>query len=816
MRTCSATCLLLGAVLLLAGLTACGGAAASSHNRAPVVVAFSPYLSPMDFNNRQQNPTFTDGMLTVSTDPSYPGEIVIYFRDRTELDPSSVFLGGVPALGLDLSALQILRYIPGTGNVELALSSVVVEDNRIRCIPATLPLPDGQYSIGVFKNIKNTDGVPLQFGPVFHAFTVGQADTVNPFVVTTSPVDQAEQVGAGAPPPTPPSGVSESQLVDVRTNIFGPSSPDIVIRFNEPVKASTVNASNVTVVDSGANTGGGSPPAIPPLAGYPELKSQQDLSTLPSNGHEIVWRPDPGQGFGGFPFGTKIRVTVTGAYDTQAAYEADLMATGGMMPQHTAPIEDLSGNKLLVSYEFQFSTLKPPNLPENPFPEYAVWWAGSDRVGVIDTINMAGLAELNFGNGTIQFPQNRVPRNSWLNHLSQIPEYTDQVANAQHLPGFEPTEISIDCRTNAATCHTWVYVMSPNTSEIVIVHSRTSIPVAVLSTPTPGGLSNQTGGGQAANVLLATNRTANTMTIFDLSNQTPGTTFLNGPLFVLTTKQTGNTPTAVTISTSPTGAFNRDPFQGGPPVPLIMYIDYTDGVVNTTTLSSDTPIKQFGLGGSSGPNDVVMTPCFGPPAIPPIMFAAISESGTGVNEGKVAYYVAGPNCSTGTSTAGRPDSLVGDLSGFNSPAGLDNTFSVGNGTVFFAVAESGANRVVTLGLETGANNLPSKLNEFNAVGANPVNLCHRPAWLLPCGAPILSGACIPAGVPQPAPGCYYRNIAEMYLQAVDQTLAVSQDLYICAKGASQVSIVNMITGAFDEYSPIAIPGVRYVATTCTQ
>ena len=79
--------------------------------------SFSPYLSPIDFNTLQQSPTFTDGLLTISCDPNYPGKIVVVFQSETALDPASVFTGGRPELGLDLSALQILHFVPGTGNV---------------------------------------------------------------------------------------------------------------------------------------------------------------------------------------------------------------------------------------------------------------------------------------------------------------------------------------------------------------------------------------------------------------------------------------------------------------------------------------------------------------------------------------------------------------------------------------------------------------------------------------------------------------------------------------------------------------------------
>jgi hypothetical protein len=796
----------LALVLAVGGAAACGGGAPSSHVQQPVVRAFSPFLSPIDFNNLQQNPTFTDGMLTVSTDPAYPGKIVIYFQDDTTLDPASIFLGGIPALGLDPSSVQVLRFIPGTGNVPLPLHpdpnmAVVITKSRIVVTPspAVMPLPAGQYEIGVFKNVKNTEGKGLFGGPVFHSFTVGAADGVRPFVVTSFPVNNQVGVGAGAPPPTPPAGPAQT-VADVRTNIFGPTSPDIVIRFNEAIDAATVNLNNIQVVDAGAFVpGGGAPPAIAPAAGFPKLKSEVDGATLPSNGHEIVWRADTLTG--GFPFGTIVQVTLAGE-------DVDPVT---MMPTNPNPIADLAGNKMETSFAFQFQTLAPPELPQNPFPEYAIWWAGSDRVGTLDTVNQQGLADQ--FTGALMFPFG-VPRNSWRDKERQIPEFTDKVATAQNIAGFEPTEISIDTRTSGTTCHTWVYVMSPNSGQIVVVNSRNSIPVAIINTTTPGGLANQTGGGQAANVLLVTNSSANTLTTFDLSNVTPGTSFINGPIFVQSTVPTGNTPKAVSISLPATGAWTRDPGFGGPAIPLVMYIDFTDGVVNTTNLNLPAPVRQFNLGPNSAPNDVVMTPCFG---LNPILFAAVSQGGL-PNEGKVAYYVAGPGCLTGTSTGARPDSLVGDLSGFDGPSGMDEIFPMGN-SALFAVAESGsqANRVVTLGVESGTLNVPRRLITFTAVGANPVAIAHRSAYVSPCVQLI---GVIPRCSTNPS--CWYRGTEQWALSprfnggGIDQSLASAQDLYICARGASQISVVNLVNGGRDIYSPISIPGIRFVASPATQ
>ena len=783
-----------------------GGSPASNNIQHPLVRQFSPTMSPIDFNTGLANPTYTDGDLTVSTEPAYPGKICVFFQTGTQIDKNTVFLGGNPALGLDLSAFQVLRYIPGTGNVPLPYSQVDVLDDRIIFTPQTLPLPNGQYSIGVFANLKSTDGDPVQKAPVFHSFTVGVADTIAPVVVVTTPNNNSTGVGAGTPPPAPGSGAPASSIADVRTAIFGPTSPDIIVRFSESIASATVSPNNFAVVNASAFVGGGgAPPPIAPAPGYPKLRSQVDQSSLPSNGFEVVWKANPT--LGGLPFGAQVQVTVVGS-DNGA---------------NASPIADRSGNKLQASYVFQFQTVAPPKLPANPEPEWAIYYSTSDRIGVIDTVNQHEIASVFLGflpAGTLVVPNVLVPE-------------SDKIATKATLGSkFDPNEISVDARTNAATGHSYAYIQSFQSGQIVIINTRTSLPVALINTPSPGGLSNQTGGGQAANVLLATNSSANTFTVFNIASLTTGQAFLNAPITISQVSPTGNTPKAITITSPSTGAYNRDFLTAGSGVPMIMYADFTDGVVNTANLGNTKPIKQFALGTGASPNDLSFTPCFGPPAIPPIMFAAISEGGA-PGDGKVAYYIAGPGCTTGASNGIRPDSLVGDLSGFDAPAGLDCIFPV-SAAPFFAMAESGstANHVVTLGTQNGAGNLPKIVNTLDT-GANPVAVAHPPSWFAPASGSFI---CAPPGAPGcPAgpPSFIYNGTYQSWwnpntgqLQAQDGSGKPSLSLYVCVRGAGRIEVVDFNTGArpvTPDRSPaappadkIAIPGVRNVNSTCSQ
>jgi hypothetical protein len=780
------------------GAAACGGGGSPTSAAVPhpLVRQFSPSLSPIDFSTGQANPTFTDGFLTVSTDPAYPGEIVVFFQQDTQIDASTVFIGGNPALGIDYSAFQVLQFIPGTGNVPLSYSQVIVEGDKIRFIPATLPLPNGQYSIGVFANLKSTEGDAVDKAPVFHSFTVGPADTIAPVVVVTTPVNTAQGIGAGVPPPPPPSGAPSSSIADVRTAIFGPTSPDIIIRFSESIAASTVNTSTITAVNASAFVpGGGAPPAIAPAPGFPKLRSQFDHSSLPSNGFEVIWRADPAGG--GLPFGSQVQVTVVGS-------------DGGT---HSSPIRDRSDNALAVTYQFQFQTIAPPLLPEGSEPEYTVYYSTVDRIGAIDSINQNEIGRQFLGIQTYPLLPNVKL------------QYSDTVATKATLGSrFDPNEISVDCRTNAATNHTYIYVQSAASSQIVIVNTRTMLPVALINTPTPGGVSNQTGGGSAANVLLVTNASANTYTVFNIGGIAPGQAFLNNPITIQQVSTTGNTPKAISISASSTGAGNRSSNNAGPSIPLIFYCDFTDGVVNTATLGRTTPIKQFALGTGASPNDVSLTTC--PPATG-LLYAAISEGGA-VGEGKIAYYASGPGCRTGITAAGLPDAIIGDLSGFDAPAGLDELRSATFAPIFFAVAESGstANRVVTLG---NSGQFPTIVGTWDT-GANPVTVCHLPPWLPT--TPANGFICAPPG----SPGCPLIPTATysgttQFPFAWDGppfgALAPCRWLYVCARGSGRIDVMDLVSGAHPttpDRTPIpappadhiSIPGVKGAFTTNSQ
>lgn len=317
---------------------------------APLVIGFSPSRPGTDLATGLAFATFTDSTLSTHADPAFRGKLAVRFRPGTRLDRSSIFLRGNPALGLDLAAVQFLQYIPGTGNIPMtpAPGGVEVRDDAIVFTPAQMPIPDGQYSIGVFEKVRGVGGAPLLGGPVFHAFLVGSADTTAPAIVTTLPLNGARGVGAGTDVPPKPWFSTRAET-EVRAPWNGPRSPDIIVRFSEPLAAASVTADTIRVVDAAPFVpGGGDFPAISAAPGYPRLRTPTDRTAPSGTGFEVVWRADPA--LGGLPFGSQVRVTVVGS-DAGA---------------NAAPIRDLGGNALPSSYVFEFETLAPPDLPNPP------------------------------------------------------------------------------------------------------------------------------------------------------------------------------------------------------------------------------------------------------------------------------------------------------------------------------------------------------------------------------------------------------------------------------------------------------------------
>ena len=134
----------------------------------------------------------------------------------------------------------------------------------------------------------------------------------------------------------------------------------------------------------------------------------------------------------------------------------------------------------------------------------------------------------------------------------------------------------------------------------------------------------------------------------------------------------------------------------------------------------------------------------------------------------------------------------------------------------FAVCESGSskNQVTTLGIDSGAPNLPSVETEI-AVGANPTSVAHLPAW----STPTLNDISAPRNF-----NCVYggqifwqwQTTPTGIVPRLDQSLDPSLELYVCATGAGQINVVNMLSETENFYSPIKIDDVRFVGSQASQ
>lgn len=294
--------LLLGCV---ACVVACGGGSDGGDGPAPVapaVIAFSPTVAPYDMSTGVQAARFTNDTLTLETDPAYPGKIVIFFNAGATLDGDSFFIGRDRLLGLHPDALSQTHAIPGVGFVPLLVDVEILAD-RIILTPVDIyapTLPPGQYTVRVGPEGLATNGRPVAPAPVFHTFFV-DSDAMLPVIRATIPERDATGVSTTAP---------------------------IIVHFTEGIAQASLDATTIHVEHLGAL-------AVTTLlaaVGHPRMQMDDDGTTLPSNGHTVVWRAqDP------FPTSGSIRVTVGNG-----------SALGGN------DVLDLNGNEPSGPYVFTF------------------------------------------------------------------------------------------------------------------------------------------------------------------------------------------------------------------------------------------------------------------------------------------------------------------------------------------------------------------------------------------------------------------------------------------------------------------------------
>ncbi len=259
-------------------------------------------MQPYDLTTGMQLPRFTNAALTMNTDPLHPGKVVVFFDSATSLDADSFYVGRRPALGVDPDALVLWQKAPGIGLLPVPFDALFLSD-RIVLTPTggyAPTLPTGQYTVRVGSIGQSLAGLSVAPAPVFHTFFVS-SDPIEPYVRATDPGDGAAGVAGDA---------------------------TIIVRFTEGIDASTLDAVSIHVEHLGALA----VTTLPAATGYPQMQTDADGATLPSNGHVVHWRArDP------LPTSGAIRVTVgNGA------------ALGG------TDLLDLNGNAMSLPYAFTF------------------------------------------------------------------------------------------------------------------------------------------------------------------------------------------------------------------------------------------------------------------------------------------------------------------------------------------------------------------------------------------------------------------------------------------------------------------------------
>lgn len=297
----------------------CGGGRGDPSNGdgGPLrVVRIFPSAGDLQLPSLTHAPTFVDASLATAAGPTGGGAVAIHFQPPGKLDLSSLYVGGEPVLGVDPSALQFLRYLPGTGFALLDIATVDLVntpgEDVVRLVPEDLPLPAGQYHVAVFEDVQDLLGNSLHASPALQTFWVGGADVDDPSVVYVSPSPGATGVPSGA------------------------ASEVVTIRVVEPVAASTLSTDTVYVED----ISGLLPLLVTPAAGYPRLQSVEDGTVYPSNGHAIVWRAH-----GGLPPSATLRIRVVGA-----------LPAGGVGTPGLVRIEDLNGHPIPETWTSTFET----------------------------------------------------------------------------------------------------------------------------------------------------------------------------------------------------------------------------------------------------------------------------------------------------------------------------------------------------------------------------------------------------------------------------------------------------------------------------
>ncbi|MEE8105465.1 MAG: Ig-like domain-containing protein [Planctomycetota bacterium] len=463
-------------------------------NPGAVTLVFSTSLNPASVINLDP------------TDPQGSRNVRLFYFDTSQgpFDPNAPTVPGVnpPGANVLIAATTILSFTNQPNDTLII---------RPSGFTPSVPMPAGQYSIIVEKNVQAADSTPLNGAEYFFFYRV-EEDQLSPVVVTTSPANGE-------------TNVSEST--------------EIRVTMSETIRASTVDINTIqvfyqptgfpqTAIPGSWFSDGGNGPGN----NFPDLQLDADgipgfTGQSPRNGADLVFRPDldaapinmlaedpndifctlftdpPEKGNRGFPLGQSITVRFN---------------TTGLGVTDTAGNQVIAGSPML---EFTFETADKSPEVFAPGTRGAVYFGDAIGVGVIDvdpsrTPYLVGTTNPVRGKNTVvalgSGPSAQVVR-------VEVPDLVGFTVDTRPYTAFH-TFICGGLLT-PSIYHPLVYAASKTSGggEIVAIDSFKMEVLGRWNSSAPGGVAVTAlaGGGSSFGRAAVSNFSANTVTVYDIA-----------------------------------------------------------------------------------------------------------------------------------------------------------------------------------------------------------------------------------------------------------------------------------------------------------
>jgi len=792
------TRLRLPGVVLLAGLIAsCSGGAAgdpSDDIGDIIVISTSPgngdqldlEESDNGWNALDRNDLVTRNAVTIvfsnsvdpssvlnpdPTDPQQTRNVRMFYFDESQgpFDPDAAEVPGVnpPGANVLINAEAFLTQVGSTPNNALVI--------RPTGFSATNPMPEGQYSVIVTLGVRGADGDGMKGQEYYFSFRVG-TDTLGPTVVKTVPANNEQNV---APDSEIRVTMSETLLTSTVT------SQAITVTYTPQGATTPTTIPGTWYTDGGNGPGNNFPNLQLDANGNPGFSG-----VSPRNGVDLVFRPqldgfpvnfqafDP---FGACPFVDPPKKGNQG-YPRGQAVSVTFVAAG-------SGVTDTAGNRVPIgspNTTFAFFTEPLPDPIYAPNASAAVYFGDTFGVGVID-VNSARTPYIP---GPIPSrPPNTVVRVGGSTNTESkivrvdVNDLVDMTTDSRPFTSI----YTLRCDPLASFANIFMgnlYAASASAGggEILVVDSYRMEPLGRFGTASPGGVALtafSTGAGSGR--LAVSNFSANTVTVFDISNvmwfvdsqgslpslvnglaanvlagqaqlilteedfeeafplQRQTLTAAPGPP-ILGTINTGIGPTAVDITGLPGTLGLYAPPNCFSPIffssTIVANANAGESTVDFTEVTNLQPNEAItpdlrGVNTSSQPTDMT----YAPPSLfqPANIYFFIAGVG-----GTIELFATG---SLGGEPSVRPDSsgnfapnkIINTVGGLQQPNGLQWITS-GLGVAMnvsgyggeILVAETGENRIQQIGIVAEFPNQFQALNENHASGLGPIDITGDP------------------------------------------------------------------------------------------